>query len=282
MKLNIDTISPVVRTFDYQDDPDELARFALLCLLGEHIDMTTFQVYWLNQVYHDRPSDQFNFREWVLQLAHAEYGLADLTTRELADERLAMNTWSMADTQRQVIRDEMTTVALAIENNLGKIERLFGMQPVGYKNDDEFGPGTELYLDLPGVTMEELVDHHIMKPITAAKFFMITRPSEHVVLTPVMLRWAARVPAVMGFQRRKRRSASPKPLPTVAPTALRQYQKFEFFVRRLQRTYFHGRTSLEAHLLIHESELAYEAQPVAYKPSRMAGPPLYFNLGGGI
>lgn len=236
-----------------------LARYALLCMLGEHVDLTTLQVYWLNQVYHDRPSDMFSFREWVLQLAEAKNGLADLLTRKFARERLKINTWHLNRVEKNQILEEMRATGEAIRQNTKKIELLFGRCPIGYKGKTEFGPKIlEVYLDLATVTLREMVKHGLMRPITAARFLMITRPCEHVMLTPTMLRWAARVPAVLGIPKKHRRKLPPASLPAVAPEDATTYLKYEYVVRRLQRTYFHDRTSLEAHVLIHESELEYE------------------------
>lgn len=93
----------------------------------------------------------------------------------------------------------------------------------------------------------QIVGKEIMQPITAAYFFLLTRPCEHVVLNDTVIGWANSVPDV---------SQSPVSIKET-PTSPIKYIQAEYRVRRQQRVYLPGLTALEAHLVIHNEGLCY-------------------------
>lgn len=236
---------------------DDKLRYAIMCLLGQEIDMTVLQVYWLNRAFHEKSANVFTFAEHVTTVASMPRAAEAITDECIGN--LSINRWNLTDAQRQAIINEMTQVGRSVANHNHHINILAGIANIGYekiKGPDE--DGVQYFLDLDKVTLYQLVKYAGFEPVTAAKFFMITRPCEHVVLTPSMLRWANRVPAVCGAGLNLNRT--PEPYPSLPPLCPHEYAKYEFYVRRQQRLFFPGRTSTECHLLIHESELAYETK----------------------
>jgi len=243
----IQNLPVIVRTFNACNDEDNLARYALLCMLGEKINITTLQVFWLNRIYHECPNN-LNFREWIYQTTFEENGLTEIFSRDVVKMQ-------NQPVDKEAILSELKVISTCISDHRSEIGTLMGVSSIGYTADtgdvahnDSHG---EKYLDLRRATFYHLTQLKLMEPYTAAKFMLMTRPSEHVLLTSIMLQWGNTVPAVIGIDRNLPKDTPPKQLPAKTPVDPHEYAQCEYYVRREQRTYFPGLTSLECHILIH-------------------------------
>lgn len=250
-------------------DKATLLRYAVMCLMGEKVDMTTFQVYWLNRAFHELSPSVFTFAEHLVNVVRTP-GVAKLVTKQCM-ENLKINTWALSDMEEHRILMEMEHIGQALADHGNQIERLAGALPVAEWD------GQGYFMDLECTTFYQLIEYAGFEPITAAKFLMITRPCEHVMLTETMLRWSNHVPPVCGLNENRR--VAPHPYPSVAPLDPHEYSKYEYYVRRQQRLFFPGRTSAECHLIINTSG-AYETQQVLDTSNRDGQAIQHHHAGG--
>lgn len=212
-------------------DADKARSLLLVCRIGERVNLSHVQVLVMNRIFHDRLAP-LDYASWIGQLFNFENGVM---RKKYRDAKQASHIYNMFETeQRPAAEDNYNDIQAVIEDDRYLLMELAGVNP-------------------RRVSWERLVEMGL-RPKTASFWSMRVRPCENVCLTGLMLQWAHEVPEIL-HPGRQPEKASYRPLPQAAPHCEAEYQKAEYRVRRRQRVYFPGLTSLECEGIIYAAML---------------------------
>lgn len=189
---------------------DKLMMYALACRVGEYSSLNSAQIFCINKMFHEKP-EAISFADWV----EGVLDQAHIQTRVV----------------RHIVEKMDYTLHSAMEAvlNTMQTDRKLILRLLRSKIEDMDWRDLTIYLH--------------WKPITASRFMLATMPCEHVVLCKRMLHWARITPDTTD------RKAT-YIMPETAPEDWKEYETLEWSIRRRQRCYFPGLTSLEAGILI--------------------------------
>lgn len=219
---------PIINRKFRELDHERSIAFLVLCKIGEKARLSTAQYLVINRIFHDRLLP-LSFEEWLIQLLEA--GNNVMRDRYMEASQAAQVFNSFEDDKRDVAKEEFKDIQRALYEDQYALHCLMKVRP-------------------RMVTWDRLVEIGL-KPKTASFYLMRVRPCEHVCLSNTMLAWAQEVPEILHPGRyTDEGEPSYAPIPSIAPRESGEYQDIEYRVRRRQRAYFSGFTSLECEGLI--------------------------------
>jgi hypothetical protein len=211
---------------------DWLCHQAMLHMLGQHADISNIQAHFLLRVMYDRP-EVIPMTTWFRSASDPNSGVSGQLRRTFVRKELSAHKWR--DMDRDALVAELAQITQVCKDFTPQIVALCKLQ---------YNISADQY--------EELTAEKIFTPIAAAGYMMATRQlTEHVVLTPQILRWANQMPPL---RHPEGKATYVEPFPAIAPEAAHEYSKIELLVRRAQRLYFRYMTSAQCHVLIHQSQ----------------------------
>jgi hypothetical protein len=218
---------PILDRTEYKLPQDAALALLLTCKLSEELNLTSVQVLVMNKIFHDRivPLD---FPTWIETLFEFDNRILQ---KKYIDAPQASHVYNMFEIDR---RHEAEVTFVDIKETIQQHRYLL----------------LDLVLLNPEkVSWERLVEMGL-QPKTASFWLMRVRPCENVCLTGTILQWARSVPEILHPGRKLKNGPSYAPIPGSAPDGEKEYQAIEYRVRRRQRLYFPGFTSLECEGLI--------------------------------
>lgn len=201
---------------------EELERFAVTCVFGEETPMAYADVYLLRQMWGLKP-DVVSTLEWCQYYLR---GRGEELLQAIHDPNVKVNLHPL---QQKIRRDVLQQIHAARHHLSNKLADVLNLQ-------------------LDTCRWDELAECRL-RPITCSFFMLHSRPCEHVVLSPQMLRWLQCMP----WRSNREKEYVPQPvnlLTDVAPETFGEYRHLEWWARLQQRLFFPWATSLQAEALI--------------------------------